>query len=247
MSFVYIFFSLFTWVEMVFCLIVFMPVQVLLFLLTALFDKKRRIMHYNSGIFSTIALAISPVLKVKVTGKEHIDRSKAHVVVMNHQSLLDVLLSFRLFYPAKMIGKKVLALVPIIGWNLFLSGHIFVDRSSRKSQFATMHKMEELLLSGDSLLIYPEGTRTRDGNIAQFKKGAFRSAVKTGTAIMPVLIDGAFQALPKGGFIAKKRHHLFLHVLPSIPVDKGDSASALAAKCHEIMSKELELQRKRPL
>ena len=243
MAFIYILFSIFTWVEIYFWFIVFMPVQVVVFLLTAPFDKKRRIMHYNSGIFSAIALAMSPVFKVRVTGKENMDRSRAHVVVMNHQSLLDVLLSFRLFYPAKMIGKKVLAFVPIIGWNLFLSGHVFVDRASRKSQFEAMRKMDQLLLSGDSLLIYPEGTRTKDGNIAEFKKGAFRSAVNTGTPIMPVLIDGAFQALPKSGFIVKKRYTLSLHVLPSIPVEKGSSASELAAKCQEIMSRELERRR----
>lgn len=244
MRLVYAIFTLFTWFEIILCFILFIPVQFLLFIFTALFDKKRRIMHYNASLWSSLALFLSPIFKVKLTGREYLDRSKGHVVVMNHQSLLDILLSFRLFYPVKMIGKKILALVPIVGWNLFLSGHIMVDRKNRKSQFAAIRRMEDILQSGDSLLIYPEGTRTRDGEIAEFKKGGFRSATSTGTSILPVVLDGAYQALPKGRIIVDKAYILTLTVLPPIEVEKGADTGALAKKCHDIMSKELTRQRK---
>lgn len=243
MRLIYAILTLFTWFEIILCFILFMPVQFLLFIFTAPFDKKRRIMHYNSGAWSALALFLSPILRLKVTGKEYLDRSKAHVVVMNHQSLLDILLSFRLFYPVKMIGKKVLGMVPIIGWNLFLSGHLLVDRKNRKSQFAAIRRMEEIVQSGDSLLIYPEGTRTKDGEIAEFKKGGFRSASSTGTSVLPVVLDGAYQALPKGRIIIDKVYTITLTVLPPIEVEKGADTAILAKKCHDIMSSQLKLQR----
>ena len=102
-------------------------------------------MHYHGGFWCWLALALSPLWKVEITGKEHLDRKTPHVVIMNHQSLIDILIAFRLFYPVKMIGKKILAFVPIIGWNLFLSGHLMVDRKNMKSQFKAIRKLEALI------------------------------------------------------------------------------------------------------
>ncbi|MBI9109189.1 MAG: 1-acyl-sn-glycerol-3-phosphate acyltransferase [Spirochaetales bacterium] len=232
--------SLFTWFEIAFLFIVITPFQVVIFLLTTLFDRKRRLQYYHGAVYASIALFISPCFRVKVIGRENLDRSKPHVVVMNHQSLLDILLSFLLFYPSKMIGKKVLGKVPFVGWDLFLGGHILVDRKNRKSQFEAIRKMDKVLISGDSLLVYPEGTRTKDGKIAEFKKGVFRSASETGTAVLPVVIEGAYEALPKKGLIVEGRHILTLSVLPPIQVEKGSSTAELALECHDLMSAELE-------
>ena len=183
--------------ELAICFIIFIPIQGLLFLLTAPFDRHKKIMHYNSSILCMVVLALCPMLRVQYSGWENIDRKKANVIVMNHQSMLDILLIFSLFKPAKMIAKKVLARVPIVGWNLFMSGHILIDRDSRKSQIEAIRRMDDILIEGDSLMIYPEGTRTEDGEIAEFKKGAFRSACNTATSVLPVVIEGAFEALPK--------------------------------------------------
>ena len=222
------------------CFVLFFPFQLALFILTALFDRKRKLTHYNSSIWCYFALALSPLWRVDLQGKENLDRTKPHVVIMNHQSLIDVLITFRLFYPFKMIGKKALAFVPIVGWNLFLSGHLFVDRKNMKSQFRAIRKLESLIADGESIFVYPEGTRTKDGDIGEFKKGAFRSATSTGTSVIPVVIDGPFQILPKKGFILSKKQNIIIRVLPAIPVEKGEDPGQLALKCHEVMSGELE-------
>jgi len=240
MRFIHTISTLFTWFEIFLLFIIITPFQAVLFLLTFPFDRKRRIMHYHGSLYARFALLISPCFGIKVIGKENLDRSKAHVIVMNHQSLLDILLSFILFYPSKMIAKKVLGRIPFLGWNLVMSGHLLVDRTDRKSQFEAIRRMEKILRSGDSLLVYPEGTRTKDGKIAAFKKGVFRSASTTGTAIMPVVIDGAYEALPRKGLIIDGRHQLTLSVLPPVPVKKGESTSELALKCHDLMSAELD-------
>ena len=128
-------------------------------------------MHYNSSLWCALALFLSPLWFIDIKGKENLDRKKSFIVVMNHQSLIDILLTFRLFYPFKMIGKKILGQVPIVGWNLVLSGHLLVDRKKIKSQFEAIRKMEKLIKRGESIFVYPEGTRTKNGEIGQFKKG----------------------------------------------------------------------------
>jgi len=238
--------SLFTWLEIALAFLLFFPFQLLLFIVTAPFDRKRVIMHYHSGLWCALALAISPLWKIKITGREHLDRSKAHVVIINHQSLIDVLIAFRLFYPVKMIGKKILAWVPIVGWNLYLSGHLMVDRSNTKSQFAAIRKLEALLLSGNSILVFPEGTRTKDGELGEFKKGAFKSAASTGTALLPVVIDGPFQILPKKGFIGTCRRDININILPPIEVLKDEKPGQLAERSRAIMATELARLRAEP-
>ena len=235
----YAIFTMFTWLEIFLLFILYFPVQAVVFVITFPFDRKRRIIHYIGSAFAQFALFISPVFRIKVTGKENIDRSRAHVVVMNHQSLLDILLSFILYYPCKMVGKKILSRVPFLGWELVIGGHLFVDRKNRKSQFEVIRKMEEMVENGDSLLVYPEGTRTKDGEIAEFKKGAFRSAVSTGTPILPVVLDGAYQALPKKGIIVNGVFTLHMHVMPALAVAKGSDAAVVALECHDLMCAKL--------
>lgn len=236
--------SLITWLEIVLCFILFFPVQFVLFILTAPFDKRRVIMHYNSSVWCWLALALSPVWNVDFQGKENLDRKKSHIVVMNHQSLIDILITFRLFYPFKMIGKKALAYVPIVGWNLFLSGHLLVDRNKIKSQFKAIRKMEELIKKGDSMFVYPEGTRTKDGNLGEFKKGAFKTAVSTKTPVLPVVIDGPFQILPKKGFIIDRRRKITIKILPPVQINEGEKAADIAEKTRNIMNGVLEDIRK---
>lgn len=237
--------SFFTWFEIALCFILFMPFQAVLFILTAPFDRRRVIMHYHSGLWCRLALALSPLWKIEFTGKEYLDRKIPHVVIMNHQSLIDILIAFVLFYPVKMIGKKVLAFVPIVGWNLFLSGHLMVDRKNMKSQFQAIRKLESLIARGDSILVFPEGTRSRDGEIGEYKKGAFKSATSTGTPLLPVVIDGPYQILPKKGFIVNRKHKISIHVLPPIPVTQGEKPGDLALRSHKIMADELAEIRKK--
>ncbi|HAK46343.1 MAG TPA: hypothetical protein DCO79_10565 [Spirochaeta sp.] len=243
MFILYIFLSIVIWLEVLICFTVYIVIQAILFITTAAFDKHRKIMHYNTSILCTVVLALCPLIRVKYTGRENIDRSKPSVIVMNHQSIIDILLVFTLYKPAKMIAKKVLSLVPFVGWNLFMSGHIFIDRASRKSQIEAIRRMDDILIDGDSLMIFPEGTRTKDGEIAEYKKGAFRSACNSGTSVLPVVIDGAFQALPRKGVILNGFHKIKISILPPITVEKGSPTAGLALKCHDIMSAELERMR----
>ncbi len=243
MPLIFLILSVISWLELLICFIIYIPIQALLFVFTSPFDKHRKIMHYNTSILCTVILTLCPLISVEYSGRENINRSKPSVIVMNHQSMLDILLVFTLFLPAKMIAKKTLARVPIVGWNLFMSGHILIDRQNRKSQIEAIRKMDDILIEGDSLMIYPEGTRTEDGDIAEFKKGAFRSACNTATSVLPVVIDGAFQALPRNGKFLNGFHKIKISILPVMFVEKGTPTETLARKCHSLMSSELHRMR----
>ena len=114
MAFLYFLLSIISWIETLICFIIFIPVQTLLFLVTSPFDKNKKIMHYNTSILCKVVLALCPLISIDYEGLKNIDRSKPSVIIMNHQSILDILLIFTIFYPAKMIAKKSLARVPVI-------------------------------------------------------------------------------------------------------------------------------------
>lgn len=105
-------------------------------------------------------------------------------------------------------------------------------------------KMEKLLRSSESILLFPEGTRTKDGAIHEFKKGAFKAALNTKTDILPIVIDGPYQILPKKGFIAPGKHTIHIHVLPPVSVSNYQHAVDLAEAVRNVMANELTAIRK---
>lgn len=237
------FVSLLTWFIIILCFILFFPLQLALFLITLPFDRSRSLLHYHSSLWCWLALTLAPLWRTRIEGMEKLDRKRACIIVMNHQSLIDVLIAFRLFFPAKMIGKKALAYVPIVGWNLMMSGHILVDRKSRQSQFDAIRRMETMLNRGESLLVFPEGTRTRDGRIAPFKKGAFRTAAGTGTPVQPIVIDGPFQLLPRKGIVADHFGRFTVRIMDPMEAKAEERPVETAERVRAAMNRELEVMR----
>jgi len=123
----------------------------------------------------------------------------AAVIVANHQSYLDVYALFHLRYPFKFVSKQSIFLVPFIGWSMFLTGHVMLRRGDKtgRSQTAMMARCRSLLRHGVPVCIFPEGTRSRTGELGEFKLGAFRLACETGAPIVPVTIRGT----RRGGFL----------------------------------------------
>lgn len=151
-------------------------------------------------LWSWLLLRIG-LIRMKAEYEAPIDRKKAYVFVMNHQSMVDIPVAF-LAIPSSLrfIAKRVLASVPFLGWYMRAVGMVFVDRSRTAKAIASMHKAEELLRAGSCIIAFPEGTRSPDGSIRPFKKGAFMIALATGTPIVPVVIHGARDVLPPKGF-----------------------------------------------
>jgi 1-acyl-sn-glycerol-3-phosphate acyltransferase len=140
-------------------------------------------------------------IRLSVQGLENLQKSHSYILISNHASLLDIPGIVSAFpFPVRFIAKKSLAWFPIFGWSLRLSGHILIDRQSAQSALKSLKKAASLLKSGISIIIFPEGTRSPDGQVKEFKGGGFLLALKSQVPIVPVSIGGTYQMLPRTGW-----------------------------------------------
>ncbi|NOZ02658.1 MAG: 1-acyl-sn-glycerol-3-phosphate acyltransferase [Deltaproteobacteria bacterium] len=134
---------------------------------------------------------------VKVVGREKARKNQAYVIMTNHQSQFDILAFYghwgRQF---RWVMKQELRKVPFIGWSTAALNNIFIDRSNRESAIASLKAAQPLFDQGISVLIFPEGTRSIDGKLREFKKGGFMLALDTGLPILPISISGTHRILP---------------------------------------------------
>lgn len=130
-----------------------------------------------------------------------VDWSRPHIFVMNHQSMLDIPVAFA-GLPANLrfVAKHSLKYVPFLGWYMWLTGMIFVNRSNRTAAIRSLAQAGARIRQGASILVYPEGRRTRDGRLLPFKKGPFVLALEAKVPIVPVAVDGSYNVLPPDGF-----------------------------------------------
>lgn len=147
-------------------------------------------------VFSPGLLWIAGI-KLSVKGKENVPLNRPVIFVANHCSHLDIgTLCRSLPVNLHFIGKKELAWVPIVGWYMWVAGHIFIDRSNKKKAIKSLETAAQKIRSGKSVVMYPEGTRSKDGSLGSFKKGAFHLAVQSGVAIVPISIKGTHNVWP---------------------------------------------------
>ncbi len=210
-------FSLAFWSFIAVSSILLYPVALVLWAVTAPFDRRRVLLHRFTCFWASLYTWLNPAWRVQVQGRDKIRRDAAYVIVANHQSLLDILVLFRLFVHFKWVSKIENFRVPFIGWNMSLNRYIKLRRGSRESVARMMVACERTLAEGSSVMMFPEGTRSRDGRLQPFKPGAFALAQRTQSAILPIVVEGTARALPKRGFVLQGRHEIRVRVLDEIP------------------------------
>jgi 1-acyl-sn-glycerol-3-phosphate acyltransferase len=178
-------------------ILIWLPLLAVLTLLTAPFDRNRRVAGRFLRFLAVFATWTFPPWRIRVRGRWPSDR-RAYVVVSNHQSMLDVLTLARLPREMKWVAKAELFRVPWIGWLFRLSGDIPVDRGDPGSGREAMARARRYLEAGMHVMLFPEGTRSRDGSLLPFKPGAFRLAVEARAPILPVAVSGSAEGMPKG-------------------------------------------------
>ena len=138
--------------------------------------------------------------RVKVIGKQNIDLNNSYLIVSNHQSFLDIAILFNSI-PVNLhfLGKEELKKMPFIGWFMKSMGMVFVDRKDRRKSLLSLRDASDLIKSGKSVMIFPEGTRSKTGEVRMFKKGGFFIAQHANANLVPVLIQGANKVWPTGG------------------------------------------------
>jgi 1-acyl-sn-glycerol-3-phosphate acyltransferase len=177
-------------------LLVALPVEALLFLVTWPFDRNRRVPGRFLRMAAVALSACFLTWRLRLTGR--FPGKGPYVVVANHQSLLDVLLISRVPREMKWMAKQELFRIPWMGWMFVLSGDIAVRRGDAESGSAALRKAREYLARGMSVMIFPEGTRSKDGALRPFKSGAFRLAIEAGVPVLPIAVTGTASGYPKG-------------------------------------------------
>ncbi len=164
----------------------------------SLIDGKGNLGHYIGKFWSLFNLHLTGT-RLTVKGREKIEREKPYIVMSNHQSLLDVLaLIGRIPLQIRWIVKRELRKIPVFGYALERMGHIYIDRGDHENAYRGLDVAAEKIRGGTSVIIFPEGTRSRDGRLMRFKKGGAYLAIKSGVSLLPVTVNGGRFALPKG-------------------------------------------------
>jgi 1-acyl-sn-glycerol-3-phosphate acyltransferase len=209
--------SLWVWLSSITFVLLAFPVALLLWLLALAFDR-RRLMNNRWMVIQGIVLTkMSPFWKVIVDGREKLDQKQAYIIIPNHQSLLDIVFFNMLRHRLRWVSKIEIFRVPLVGWEMKMVKYIELIRGNKASVIKMMEKCVESLQDGISVVIFPEGTRSLTGTIGKFKTGAFQLAVKTDKPLLPVLIDGTGEILPKkGGIIFRSRRIVRIRVLDPI-------------------------------
>jgi 1-acyl-sn-glycerol-3-phosphate acyltransferase len=161
------------------------------------FDRRGTLQHWCARWWCRL-VAYSIFARIRVHGVENLRSDEPYVYMANHSSLIDTPALFGyLPYQFKIMAKKELFYVPFMGWHLWTSGNFPVDRSDGRKTARSLRRVIEGVKGGKSLAVFPEGTRTPDGHLQDFKPGAFKIALRAGVPIVPVSIRGTFKLLPK--------------------------------------------------
>ena len=233
--------SLLFWLFMALSSALLFPVAVAIWALTAPFDKRRAVLHRFTCLWASLYTWLNPAWRVEIRGRERIVPRQPYVMVANHLSTLDILVLFRLFAHFKWVSKIENFRLPFIGWNMRLNRYIPLVRGKRASVVQMMRAAQETLAQGSSVMMFPEGTRSQSGQLRSFKTGAFELALKAGAPLLPIVIRGSGNALPKRGFLLRGRHQIRVDVLDPLPFDafRALSAKELTEQMRSLFAEEL--------
>lgn len=177
-------------------------------------------------------------VKVTVSGRENIDADTSYVFVANHQGAYDIFSIYGfLGHKFRWMMKKSLEKIPLVGFSCKKSGQIYVDNSTPSALRSTMDQAQAQLKGGMSLVIFPEGARTWDGNVRAFKRGAYKLAAEFKLPMVPVTIDGAFDVLPRFKMVPHWGHiKLTIHKPVPPPPSEHETQQTVEATREAILS-----------
>ncbi|HOE79860.1 MAG TPA: lysophospholipid acyltransferase family protein [Smithellaceae bacterium] len=194
-------------------------IALILRLVTYPFDRRLRLLHLFTCFWASIYTWIMPPWRIRIEGREHVRKNATYMVVSNHQSQLDILVAFRLFFHYKWVSKVEMFRIPLIGWNMMLNRYIRLKRGDRKSVEQMLRACEVHLDEGSSVFMFPEGTRSPDGEVKVFKPGAFQLALEKKVPVLPIVISGTNKALPKYSMKFTGVQKIYIKIFEEIPYE----------------------------
>ncbi|HEV8456314.1 MAG TPA: lysophospholipid acyltransferase family protein [Gemmatimonadales bacterium] len=189
--------SLWAWLVLVLCILLWFPMLVVVRLFTLPFDRPGYVAGYLFRRIGPVMASLNPLWRFRYSGRMPADPRRPFVVVSNHESFADILLISHLPWEMKWLSKAELFRIPIMGWMMWLAGDIPVKRGFGPSAAEAIERCRRVLSRRVSVMIFPEGTRSRTAELLPFKDGAFRLAIEAGVPILPLAVSGTRTALPK--------------------------------------------------
>jgi 1-acyl-sn-glycerol-3-phosphate acyltransferase len=188
------------WTATVLIVLLGFPIMTVLFAFTAPFDPGRYVAGRFFRLMGVAAVKINPLWRFRTEGRMVADPRRPYVAVSNHISYADIFLISHLPWEMKWLAKDTIFKIPVMGWIMRMAGDIPLVRGNRDSALNALAGCRDRLAKKVSVMIFPEGTRSRTGALQSFKDGAFRIAVDAGVPILPIAVAGTRDAMEKGTF-----------------------------------------------
>lgn len=227
------------WIFFLICMVFLFIPAAFIWLVTLPFDRNKKVLHIFSCFWGSLYTWFNPFIRVKIVGKEKLKKGQSYVYCPNHSSMMDIVILYRLFRHFKWVAKKELMRVPFLGWNMFLNGYLGIDRKSPSSQIRMMKDAEKLLKQGSSIMIFPEGTRTKDGRLGKFRDGAFVLSQKSNAPVVPIAIEGSRDVFSDGTIRYHRVYPMTITILEPVLPEEGENAKALGRLTRERIAEKL--------
>jgi 1-acyl-sn-glycerol-3-phosphate acyltransferase len=213
-------YSLVAWTAMAITSIIITPFFLLVWACTFWWDRRRVAAHMMGTFWAWHYQSLIPFWKLRIEGRKKIPWKRPVVMVANHRSLIDILALYKIRRPFKWTSKDENFRLPFIGMVLSLTNAIRIKRESLRSGAQFLSQAEKEIARGSSILLFPEGTRSRTLEMRPFKEGAFLLAKKTGCGIIPIVHTGSEKTFDRGSWVLKGFAPIHIRVLDEIPVSE---------------------------
>ncbi len=196
------------------------PFFLLVWVSTFWWDRRRVAAHMMGTFWAWHYQSLIPFWKLRLEGREKIPWNRPVVLVSNHRSLIDILALYKIRRPFKWTSKTENFRLPFIGMVLSLTNSIRIERESHRSGAQFLAQAEAEIKKGSSILLFPEGTRSKTGDMRPFKEGAFLLAKKRGCGIIPIVHVGSERTFDKGSWVLKGKAEIHIRILDEVPANK---------------------------
>ena len=210
-------YSLLAWIIMALTSVLITPFFLLVWLCTFWWDRRRVAAHMMGTFWAWHYQSLIPFWKLHLEGRKKIPWKRPVVLVANHRSLVDILALYKIRRPFKWTSKDENFRLPFVGMVLSLTNSIRIKRESLRSGAQFLSQAEREIAKGSSVLIFPEGTRSRTMEMRPFKEGAFLLAKKMGCGLIPIVHTGSEKTFDRGSWVLKGKAPIYIRVLDEIP------------------------------
>lgn len=213
-------FSIVVWLTMAITSIIITPFFLLVWITTFWWDRRRVAAHMMGTFWAWHYQSLIPFWKLRLEGRKKIPWNRPVVLVANHRSLIDILALYKIRRPFKWTSKDENFKLPFIGMVLSLTNSIRIKRESLRSGSQFLSQAQREIAKGSSILLFPEGTRSRTKEMRPFKEGAFLLAKKTGCGVIPIVHTGSELTFDRGSWVLKGKAPIHIRVLDEIPASE---------------------------